>query len=374
MAITVTSNLLRDLAVFRARSGCAISVYLDLDPSVAPTIPDVDAKFRSVLNELEKEAEALEAGRDCRLAVRSDLERLRTWWDEELDRDGALGLAIFASSADGFFRALPLAKSVRDAHCIAEELLLTPLVDQFGSEGALVAVVSREQGRVYRLRGGRLEEVVDETEEQPGRHDQGGWSQGRYQRHIEHLVQQHLKSVGEELDRRAARGGLQLVLVCPEEMRGRIAGELSQEARDAIVGWTTAEAHASETELLRIVQPVLAEADARRHQAALARFQEERGRNARASVGWADTLEAAADARVDTLLLTEGANRTVFQCPECRRAYVEDGTCPIDDVALVRCEDAAAVAVRHALVNSGSVLLLGAGALDGDEVGALLRF
>jgi peptide subunit release factor 1 (eRF1) len=164
------------------------------------------------------------------------------------------------------------------------------------------------------------------------------------------------------------------VLVCPEEMRGRIADELSQEARDAIVGWTTAEAHAGATELLRVVQPVLAEADARRHEAALDRFREGKGRSARATAGWADTLEAAADARVDTLLLTEGANRTVFQCPECRRAYVEDGTCPIDDVALVQRDDAASIAVRHALVNSGNVLLFGAGALDGDEVGALLRF
>jgi hypothetical protein len=45
MAITVTMNLLRDLATFRARNGCALSIYLNLDPSVTPTTPDVDTKF-----------------------------------------------------------------------------------------------------------------------------------------------------------------------------------------------------------------------------------------------------------------------------------------------------------------------------------------
>ena len=40
----------------------------------------------------------------------------------------------------------------------------------------------------------------------PGRHSQGGWSQARYQRHIEHLVQQHLKTVGDELDGRVRNG------------------------------------------------------------------------------------------------------------------------------------------------------------------------
>ena len=40
MAATVTWEGLRDLASFRAENGCAISLYLDLDPSDSPT-PDI---------------------------------------------------------------------------------------------------------------------------------------------------------------------------------------------------------------------------------------------------------------------------------------------------------------------------------------------
>src|SRR3954467_8062954 len=180
MSITVTTSLLRDLAAFRAGNGCALSLYLNLDPSLPPTIPDVDAKFRALLNEAEKLAEDRAAKRDCRVALRGDLERLRDWWDDDFDRDGVVhGLALFTSGADNFFLAVPLPAPVADAICLGDDLLVSPLVGRSGDVDTMVAVVSREQGRIYRVRGGRLDEIVDESEEQPGQHDQGGWSQAR---------------------------------------------------------------------------------------------------------------------------------------------------------------------------------------------------
>jgi peptide chain release factor subunit 1 len=376
MTITVTPNLLKDLATFRARNGCALSFYLGLDPSATPTIPDVDAKFRARLNEAEKLADDPDLDRDCRMAVRDDLTRLTEWWDQDFERGGLVhGLAVFTSSADNFFLVVPLPTPVSDATHLGEDLLLAPLIGRLADVDTLVAVVSREQGRLYRLRGGQLEEILDESEEQPGQHDQGGWSQARYQRHIDHLVQQHLKAVGEAIDRKT-RGvrALQLAVICPEEMRSSFSDTLSQEARDAIAGFATAEAHASPGELLQVVQPLLDEADARRTEDAIERYRQEAGRGGRASAGWQDTLDAAADTRVDTLLVVEGANQRVYQCPECRRGFVEDGTCPIDDLALVPRDDGLDVALRHVLANSGSAMRVGGGALGDVEIGALLRF
>src|SRR5438034_76396 len=160
-------------------------------------------------------------------------------------------------------------------------------------------VETRLNSRLSRLRGGRLEEVVDQTEEQPGQHDQGGWSQARYQRHIEKLVKEHLKTVGGELDKRARRGGLQMVIVAPEEMRGDIESALSNEAREAIVGWAQAEAHANAERLLEVARPHLERARGRAEPEAVERWQEEAGRNGRATSGWEQTLEAASDGRVE---------------------------------------------------------------------------
>ena len=151
MTSTVTETLLRRLAGFRAANGCAVTVYVDLDPSSTPTASDVDTKFNAVLSGAEKAAEARADDRDCRLALRDDLERIRSWWAADFDRDGARGVAVFASSADGFFETLPLARAAGDDAWIGAGFRISPLVSQLGRDGDLVAVVSRVRGTVYRL-------------------------------------------------------------------------------------------------------------------------------------------------------------------------------------------------------------------------------
>jgi peptide chain release factor subunit 1 len=381
MATVVTEGLLRELAGFRAANGCAVSLYIDFDPSETPTVPAEKTRFHARLVEWERAAEerARDKGRDCKLALRADFERIVDWGQNDFDRDGARSLAIFASSADGYFRIVPLVESVRETWDVGPELDVSPLVGQLGrGNGVLVAVVSREQGRVYRLESGRLQEIADETDEIPGQHDQGGWSQARYQRHIETLVQRHLKAVGDEIDRAVHNGHLRIVVVGPEEMRPEFEASLSKEAREAILGWVTADQHSAPTELLAAVRPVLDEAHARDDESLLERWRAREGRGDPASTGWAETLEAASDARVDTLFLEERAEHPAFVCPREGRAYADDGECPLDGSRLERRDDGANVAVHRVVGHGGRVVLVGAGALGASNavggIAALLRF
>jgi peptide chain release factor subunit 1 len=198
MARTITWDELRDLAGFEAEKGCAISLYLDLDPSVTPTPGDAATRLRSLLDEAAKGdgANRRDLTHDQRAGLKADFERIRSFYDREFERDGAQGLAIFSSGLDNIWRTLPLTEPVPDHVNVGSTLYLAPLVPLVGrGEGALVVVVGRERGQFYRLRGGRLQDLADHTEEQPGRHDQGGWSQSRYQRHIETKVREHLHEV-----------------------------------------------------------------------------------------------------------------------------------------------------------------------------------
>ena len=377
MAATVTWQALRELAGFRSEHGCAFSLYLDLDPSTTPTPADAETRLRSLLTRAEKEfANGGGRSHDAKVAVGRDLERIREWWAGEFDRDGARGVAVFASGSDSFWRVLPLPRAVPDEVHLGRQLRLTPLVDLAGDgDGALVAFVNRERGQVFQLRSGRLEEIVDRTDEQPGQHDQGGWSQARFQRHIEKLVAEHLKAVGGEIDKRVRRArGPQLVIVAPEELRSEIEGALSAEARDSIVGWAHAEAHATPAELLEVARPHLDHARVARVGELLDRWREERGRNGRAAAGWATTLEAASDGRVELLLLADRADGEAFFCPSCGRAQVDAGQCPLDGTELDR-DAAADLAVHATLAHGGSVASVLGGELDDAAgVGALLRF
>jgi len=378
VAATVSWDQLRDLAGFRARKGCAISMFLDLDPSSAATAAELSTKINSLLDVAEKR-EAAQRDRlthEEREGLKADFERIRTFFDSDFSRDGARGFALFCAGLEGVWRTLPLPEPVRDSVGVGPTFSLAPLAPLVGRDGAIVAVVGRERGELFRLRAGRLEEVVDRTEEEPGRHDQGGWSQARYQRHIENLVFKHLRGVAEELDVLERRTGADVVVVSSEETRAEFARLLSKEVEKAIVGWTQAEAHAGPPELLVAAKPVLEEARARREREKLERWREEAGRGGRAAAGWSETLESASDGRVETLLFQEDAHRPAWECPKCGRASAEAGECPVDGTRLEGRDDGLDLALQRTLTNGGSAWAVrehhDLEPVEG--IGALLRF
>lgn len=128
---------------------------------------------------------------------------------------------------------------------------------------------------------------------------------------------------------------------------------LAPETRAAIAGWTTAEAHADANELLAAARPVLDAHRAKRDERLLERWQQEAGREGRATAGWEATMDAASDGRVDTLLVQAAAS-----------------------AAMQSREGALDVAVRDTLVNGGTVRFIG-DRRDLEPVGgvaALLRY
>src|SRR5881409_2954594 len=97
MAGTVTWPRLRELAAFRTENGCAISLYLNLDPSEVPTQGDAQSRMNALLNAAEK-------------------------------IDGSGGVAIFAAWLDNFWDTLLVPEPVPDGVRVSREFYLAPLV------------------------------------------------------------------------------------------------------------------------------------------------------------------------------------------------------------------------------------------------------
>jgi peptide chain release factor subunit 1 len=380
MTASLSWDGLRDLASFRAENGCAISVYVDLDPSTSATAGDLATRINSVLDEGEKQlgAERKDLAHAQREALQSDFQRIRRYFEDDFDRDGVHGAAIFAAGLDNLWRPLTLSERVADEVKIARDFYLAPLVPVVGrGDGALVVVVGRERGHVFRIRAGRLDELVEQHDDTPGRHDQGGWSQARFQRHIDELANRHLRAVAEQLDREfRRRQSPRIVVVCSEETRSDFESALPNDVREAIIGWTSAEAHASPADLVDVVSPVLEQWRDEREEETIERWREEAGRNGRAASGWPATLEAASDARVDVLLFQDGADRPAWQCPACGRASAEEGPCPLDGAPMDRRDNGLDLAVHQALAHGGTVCAVqNRRDLDPVEgIGALLRY
>jgi peptide chain release factor subunit 1 len=380
MAATVTLDALRDLASFRAAKGCAISLYLDLDPQVAINPGDVKSRVNSLLDVGGRNGgfDASNMTREQKIAFKDDVERIKDYFDTEFDRSGARSFALFCSSLDNLWQPLPLASEVADDIRIGRELYLAPLVPALGrGEGALVAFVGRERGQLFRLRAGNLEELVDQTEDAPSQHDQGGWSQARYQRHIDELVAQHIKRVLVEIDRRVRREpSLRLVMVASDSVRSEVESRLSPEAARAVVGWMAVEAHADVPQLLEAVTPLLEDARVDEEREALERWRAEASREGRAAAGWEQTLEAASDGRVELLLVHQNAGHDAFQCPACGRAQVTNGNCPLDGTRMEKREDGLDLAVHQTLQHGGRVFVTQASddLMPVGGIGALLRY
>ena len=381
MAGVITWNRLRELAAFRAQNGLAISLYIGFDPSTTGTLPSAATKINSLLDEAQKStfSNRHELTHEQKRGLQSDFERIHSYLTTDFERAGTQGLAIFAAGLDTFWSANALSDLVPDRVCVAPDFHLKPLVPLLGrGEGAIVAVIDRERGLLFRLTNGRLEQVSDLSEEQPGRHDQGGWSQARYQRHIDELTKDHLRAVAEGLDSRV-RSGLarQVVVVGPDEARAQFADLLAPETQNCVLGWTAGEGYATPTELLELAVPFLEQARLAEETEALARWQEEAGRSGRAASGWEETLEAASDGRVELLLFQEGVERLAYECPSCGRAQTQNGACPLDATRMEPREDGVDVAVHRTLAHGGSVRAL---TRDRPELGpvegiaALLRY
>jgi peptide chain release factor subunit 1 len=377
----ITWEQLRELAAFRSSRGCAVSLYVGLDPSEVPTPADFATHVRSVLGSAQTQLKERrgELGPEAAKALASDLDRVEEWFESDFSREGVRGVAVFAGGADGFFLPLTLPCPVEDEARIASQLYLAPLVRLVGrDDGALVAYVGRERGDVYRLRAGGLVAIADESTEVQGQHGQGGWSQARYERHIEQMVDRHLRDVAAALDRCVRRlRDVRVVLAGTEEGRPAFEEMLAPQTRTALVGWVAAEAHVDAPRLLELARPLLEEWRAGHEESLLERWREEAARNGRAATGWEETLQAASDGRVELLLVQDGADRSAYVCPACGRAQTEGGSCPLDGTRLQAADAGLDLAVHQTLTHGGTIEVIGEEHRDLEPVGgvaALLRF
>jgi peptide chain release factor subunit 1 len=372
----ITWELLRTLAGVHTPVGPAVSLYLELDPRKTLNWSDVVTRSTSLLASVRAARNGF--AHEDRVSLDADVQRIDRFMHGELDREGVRGLALFASSAGGLWEVLPLSTSVRDSAHVDRELYLVPLVAAvpFG-EPALVAVVNRKRGSLYRIENGSVEELADLSDPGvPRRHDQGGWSQANYERHVDELAHRHMETVAHAIDRRFRRDGRPpVVVVCPEDERSEVQSMLAADVQAAVVGWTSVEAHAGAPAVAQAVQPLLAQRRAGREVEALRRWRDERGMGRDVARGWEEVLAAASDGRVEELLYDAGADAaTGYRCSICRRGVAREGQCPVDGGA-VEAVDALNHALLRTLAYGGTAVGVGdRDALDGEAVCARLRW
>jgi peptide chain release factor subunit 1 len=366
---------LRKLAELRLGRPLVLSLYLDLDPTEFATPPARSTAVRSLLDEADRKLRELDGlSHEEKAALRASYDRAAAFLERELSADGAHAVAVFASEPAGLFETLKLPRSIPSRVAIGHSPLIGPLVRLERRERWCVALVSRRDARIFQGSPDGLREIEQIHDVVFGQHDQGGWSQARFQRGIEKEKADHLKNTAEALMRHFKRRPFQrLVTGGPREVVADFESKLHGYLRERLAGRIEVDVDtASPDRVLEAARPRFEELERVREAEALERLGE------RGARGPEPVLRALNERRVETLLLDEQFSAAGAQCPECGWLGPEgERRCPVDGTALVVLEDLAEAAIELALQQSAEVLALrfepDALAADGG-IAALLRF
>jgi peptide chain release factor subunit 1 len=331
------SAALRRLSGLRPERGKVLSLYLNLDPSDFATPPARASAITSLLDDAARQARENGSEHDEQVALREDVERARRFFERDFSARQAGSLALFACGPAGLFEALRLPRPVASEAVIDDTPWVEPLA-RLGTRERLCAVlVNRRCGRI--LRGGResLQEVAALDDDVHGQHDQGGWSQARYQRGIEKEVEDHLRNVAHAVFRGWKRAPFdRLVVGAAPELFPAFEHHLHPYLRDALCGRVDLDVeHAGHDDVVRAVQPLLEERDRERERAALARLDGGLG-GGRAAAGLDAVLTALNERRVEMLLFRDGDAAPGVSCPRCGWLGTEAAECPVDGAPLDR--------------------------------------
>lgn len=192
---------MRRLAEVEATDYPVLSIYLDMRPQASGQAPGRRASLtllRDRLRDIEQTYWPRGADYD---SFKADEERLLEYLQTDFD-PAAEGLAVFACSGIGVWETVLSGVGFDDSVSAGSRpdlFQLARMVDTH--ETAVVALVDSNTARLFVTRSGQLEEVggPDEDPVSFRRRSTGGWSQARYQRHIDKHISQFARETAEAI-------------------------------------------------------------------------------------------------------------------------------------------------------------------------------
>jgi peptide chain release factor subunit 1 len=179
-------------------------------------------------------------------SLQHDVERISRYLATEV-KPSAHGVAIFACHAGELFEAVQLDAPIEEHWLsIGDQPHLYPLarlVSQFPRYAAVLA--DTHATRILVIAQNTISESQSIEGVKTRRTSQGGWSQARFQRHIENYHLQHVKDVVDALDRVVKRDGIQQILIAGdpavlpllrEQMPKHLADKIVDELKTDLAG------------------------------------------------------------------------------------------------------------------------------------------
>src|SRR3954469_22784501 len=306
-ANTITRDRLRALADVKPDRGRVLSVFLNLDPGQFATPAARSTAITSVLTEAAHRVESAEGlDHDEREALKADVDRVRAALNAgDLAQNGTRAVAVYACGPADLLEVIALRRPVDSGVVLARTAHVEPLVADADAERWCVVLANRRNARLFVGDGGGLEETDRVEDDVHSQHDQGGWSQARYQRGVEKEKDDHLVHVADvAFDLYKRRGFDRLLIGAPDELVNELKAKLHPYLRERIVGRLHLDVENTSLDDVKSAAGRATEDWLRRcEREALDRLTEGVGRGERGAAGLAGVLQALNEQRVEILLV-----------------------------------------------------------------------
>ena len=281
-----------------------------------------DQYDRFIRNEFSTRAKTFEPHTPEGESFRRDAERIEKYLAEEA-RPSANGIAIFACAGkNDFFEAVQLDAPIEKHQLfIFTQPHLYPLarfINEYRRYAVLVADSNR--ARIFVFGRGRTIAAEEVQNEKMNRTEVGGWSQMRFQRHVDHLRLQHAKEVVEALDRIVREEAIETVIIAGDEvvipvLREQMPPALAAKVEDRM----NLDIRTPEHEIMERTLETFQARDAVLDMERVEELKDAVRGTKLGVAGIADTLAALSNGQVDELFLAAGINEIEHE-PEAASA------------------------------------------------------
>jgi peptide chain release factor subunit 1 len=252
-------NFINKLISFERGRGPFVSVYLDTRPDQNGK-KDFDVFLRKQINE---HLDSFEKDSSEYRSLEADGERIREY-ARSID-PSVEGAAIFACTAAGFFNAFEFhVPFTEDLFFVFDTPHIYPLVRLVSQHPRFaVAQADTNSAHIYVFDRGERFQKQDIQNVKTNRTEVGGWSQMRYQRHIENFHQQHAKEVVAEIEKLVRDERIEKVVLAGDEavIIPLLLNEMSKELAARVAGTLPLNVNAAENEVFEAANSILKKSD-----------------------------------------------------------------------------------------------------------------
>lgn len=287
----------------------------------------------------------------------------------------AQGLGIFACAPQKIFRVVSSPEPFPAQMYVADGPHLGPLQSTNGNKHLLACLVDSRSARILEIGAGVVQEQAEIHSEVPRRHHQGGWSQMRYQRHIEDHIGHHHREVALALGHLSDRHPqAPVVLAGPEKIVTTFHSYLPERVQKRVLTDLPVSLKADERELVERILDSYESTEESRHEKEVERQLGDAMSPSRGVRGIESVLQAANEHAIWHLFVPADFEARGWHCTSCGalgcHVPLSCGFCG----GVVESTDVRDMLIAKVLASGGEVSTLPAGREVTLGIAARLRF